>query len=59
MQAEYFSWTYLERLPYLIIELLAPYTGPTFARACWVSTLYHKALNISVEYGPIIVATGT
>lgn len=52
-------WIYLESLSYLITELFAPHTVPSFACACRVSTLNHKTLYISVEYRPIVIATGT
>lgn len=46
----------LQRLSYLIIELAAPNTGTTSARPCWISSLNHKTLDISVKDCSIVVS---
>lgn len=53
------SRRYLKRLSYLIIEFFTPYTCPALAGISWITTLYHKTLNISMKYGAIVIATCT
>uniref|UniRef100_A0A0V0HUT8 Putative ovule protein n=1 Tax=Solanum chacoense TaxID=4108 RepID=A0A0V0HUT8_SOLCH len=47
----------LERLPYLVIEFFSPNTCPTFPCTCWITTLDHETLYVSMKYGPIIIIT--